>query len=247
MDLHSVNYLHCGAAKQWYVIPPAYRARFERLMASLLQDLFRACPEFMRHKVRAGGGWRGGGVEGPPLALAASHRNQGRCLALPPNAPQRLTTHPPTRLPACTPAGAAGVTAAAGQPLDPGGARGAPAPGVCGGGPRRIPQVSGSWGGGWGGVGLRPETWQALHHTRHAGSSDPHPARLTPPARPPPAAASTTASTSPSRSTLPPRPGCPWAPTPATASAPRCVHEWGRGHGFGACSAWAERRHGLVR
>ncbi|KAL4425515.1 hypothetical protein ABPG75_009531 [Micractinium tetrahymenae] len=47
MDLHSVNYLHCGASKQWYVVPPAHR---QRLMRSLLQDLFRACPEFMRHK-----------------------------------------------------------------------------------------------------------------------------------------------------------------------------------------------------
>lgn len=50
MDLHSVNYLHYGASKQWYVVPPAHRQRFELLMRSLLQDLFRACPEFMRHK-----------------------------------------------------------------------------------------------------------------------------------------------------------------------------------------------------
>lgn len=34
-----------------YVVPPAHRARFEQLMRSLLPDLFRACPEFMRHKV----------------------------------------------------------------------------------------------------------------------------------------------------------------------------------------------------
>lgn len=109
MDLHSVNYLHTGANKQWcaalrsaeaavhscpsaapscggptaraaciamvgalalplpcpcltlpsphlpcrYVVPPAHRARFEQLMRSLLPDLFRACPEFMRHKVSA--------------------------------------------------------------------------------------------------------------------------------------------------------------------------------------------------
>lgn len=36
-----------------YVVPPAHRARFEQLMRSLLPDLFRACPEFMRHKVGA--------------------------------------------------------------------------------------------------------------------------------------------------------------------------------------------------
>ena len=63
----SVNYLHAGAGKQWYVIPPPYRTRFERLVRCLLGDLFCYCPEFMRHKVRGwvrrragqGGGWIG--------------------------------------------------------------------------------------------------------------------------------------------------------------------------------------------
>jgi jumonji domain-containing protein 2 len=49
--LHSVNYLHSGAPKTWYVIPPAARERFEQLMQSMLPELFRGCPEFMRHKV----------------------------------------------------------------------------------------------------------------------------------------------------------------------------------------------------
>ncbi len=53
MDLASVNYLHCGAPKAWYCIPPAHRERFERLLEGLLPDMFRACPEFFRHKV----GW----------------------------------------------------------------------------------------------------------------------------------------------------------------------------------------------
>lgn len=53
MDLASVNYLHFGAPKSWYCIPPSHRERFERLMEGLLPDLFRFCPEFMRHKVRA--------------------------------------------------------------------------------------------------------------------------------------------------------------------------------------------------
>ena len=52
MDLASVNYLHCGAPKAWYCIPPAHRERFERLLEGLLPDMFRACPEFFRHKVR---------------------------------------------------------------------------------------------------------------------------------------------------------------------------------------------------
>ena len=51
MDLHSVNYLHFGAPKSWYCIPPAHRARFELLVKGLLPDMFRACPEFLRHKV----------------------------------------------------------------------------------------------------------------------------------------------------------------------------------------------------
>ena len=55
MDLASVNYLHFGAPKSWYCIPPSHRERFERLMEGLLPDLFRFCPEFMRHKVHASG------------------------------------------------------------------------------------------------------------------------------------------------------------------------------------------------
>lgn len=51
LDLYSVNYLHYGAPKQWYVIPPAARQRFEGLIKGMIPDLFRACPEFFRHKV----------------------------------------------------------------------------------------------------------------------------------------------------------------------------------------------------
>lgn len=51
MDLASVNYLHCGAPKAWYCIPPAHRDRFERFLQGMLPDMFRACPEFLRHKV----------------------------------------------------------------------------------------------------------------------------------------------------------------------------------------------------
>ena len=50
MDLHSVNYLHYGAPKTWYVVPPHGRERFEQLLNGLLPDLFRYCPEFLRHK-----------------------------------------------------------------------------------------------------------------------------------------------------------------------------------------------------
>ncbi|GIL53254.1 hypothetical protein Vafri_8903 [Volvox africanus] len=50
LDLYSVNYLHFGAPKQWYCIPPASRKRFEGLVKGMLPDLFKACPEFFRHK-----------------------------------------------------------------------------------------------------------------------------------------------------------------------------------------------------
>jgi jumonji domain-containing protein 2 len=49
-DLASVNFLHFGAPKRWYAIPPAARARFETVVRGLLPDLFRTCPEFLRHK-----------------------------------------------------------------------------------------------------------------------------------------------------------------------------------------------------
>ena len=58
LDLYSVNFLHYGAPKQWYCIPPDSRQRFEGLIKGMLPDLFKACPEFFRHKV--GGAGRGG-------------------------------------------------------------------------------------------------------------------------------------------------------------------------------------------
>ena len=54
MELHSINYLHYGAPKHWYCIPPAHRERFETWVKGLLPDCFRACSEFFRHKVRLG-------------------------------------------------------------------------------------------------------------------------------------------------------------------------------------------------
>ena len=49
-DLYSINFLHFGARKTWYCIPPAKRERFERCMRDALPDLFQSCSEFLRHK-----------------------------------------------------------------------------------------------------------------------------------------------------------------------------------------------------
>lgn len=49
-DLHLINFLHQGAAKQWYAIPQSHRARFEAVMRELFPEAAAACPEFLRHK-----------------------------------------------------------------------------------------------------------------------------------------------------------------------------------------------------
>ena len=50
LDLYSVNYLHFGAPKTWYTVPPEHRKRFEIVAQGLCPELFRTCPEFFRHK-----------------------------------------------------------------------------------------------------------------------------------------------------------------------------------------------------
>eukprot|EP00798_Chlamydomonas_sp_ICE-L_P002219 gene2219-33779_t len=50
MDLYSVNYLHFGAPKSWFIIPPKHQERFKMVVQNMIPDVFRGCPEFLRHK-----------------------------------------------------------------------------------------------------------------------------------------------------------------------------------------------------
>ena len=53
MDLHSVNYLHYGAPKVWYCIPPSDRQKMDAFVAKKLYAQHGRCREFMRHKVES--------------------------------------------------------------------------------------------------------------------------------------------------------------------------------------------------
>lgn len=49
-DLYSINYLHFGSPKQWYLIPQAELGRFFSLMKETFTDDYNHCHEFLRHK-----------------------------------------------------------------------------------------------------------------------------------------------------------------------------------------------------
>lgn len=49
-DLYSINYLHFGAPKQWYLIPQKHADKFYDLMKETFPEDYKNCPEFLRHK-----------------------------------------------------------------------------------------------------------------------------------------------------------------------------------------------------
>uniref|UniRef100_A0A1I8JGV4 [histone H3]-trimethyl-L-lysine(9) demethylase n=1 Tax=Macrostomum lignano TaxID=282301 RepID=A0A1I8JGV4_9PLAT len=50
MDLYSINYIHFGAPKHWYAVPPAHGRKLERLAQSFFGASYKSCPAFLRHK-----------------------------------------------------------------------------------------------------------------------------------------------------------------------------------------------------
>ncbi|XP_038108064.1 uncharacterized protein LOC6048424 [Culex quinquefasciatus] len=51
MDLYSINYLHFGAPKTWYAVPPEHGRKLEKLANSCFPASFKTCEAYLRHKM----------------------------------------------------------------------------------------------------------------------------------------------------------------------------------------------------
>lgn len=50
MDLYACNYLHFGAPKTWYCVPPEEGYKLEQLARKLFPDFAKNCYNLLRHK-----------------------------------------------------------------------------------------------------------------------------------------------------------------------------------------------------
>ncbi|KAL0084672.1 JmjC domain, hydroxylase-domain-containing protein [Phycomyces blakesleeanus] len=50
LNLYSINYLHIGASKQWYAIPPGRFMSFEIIMGKTFPEMKDKCKSFLRHR-----------------------------------------------------------------------------------------------------------------------------------------------------------------------------------------------------
>ncbi|XP_030375716.1 probable lysine-specific demethylase 4B isoform X6 [Scaptodrosophila lebanonensis] len=51
MDLYSINYLHFGAPKTWYVVPPEYGRKLEKVANQYFPASYKNCNAYLRHKM----------------------------------------------------------------------------------------------------------------------------------------------------------------------------------------------------